>query len=837
MIAFLKRKAIPSCAKSLTKSLFVDKKIPKLNSLLNIKMKKYLHNIILLKRILPLFVSLITFSGFAQNTGKIIGTVKLTDGSPAEFVTISIKGTNKGTTTNNKGEYQLEKLKAGTYTVVASFVGFDSQELKTTLKANETKTLPVFALKENTKNLNEVIVTGEKSEKYIAENPSESLRLTAPLIEIPQNITVATRQTIVDMGMLNKNDVIRAVSGITKTYGEDLDASLLIRGTDATYSTYRNGVGGPIWWNAQEDAGMIERVEFVKGPAGFMLANSEPGGLVNTVTKQPTHERINEITFGLGSFNMMRTAIDLGGEFSKDGKLTYRLNTGFQQSAKFYKMGNFNRYFICPSLKYDFTPKSSITIEHNYVKAVTAHNSYNQISINEQFFALPYNMAMNDPNVGNYMGSDVYTRLGFKHQINDNWNLNAQVAYMSTDWDGMALYVNNISATKDTIYRTSSGSDWTGNLYNMQVFADGKFKTGKYVEHKVLVGLDFGDGGEGNNYKGDWSNPERLKLSIKNPIYYLPKDSVRYTPAENNGSWRSTNKWQALYIQDHIKIAGKLIVTLAGRFTSLTTGQDYNGGVDDPEYEITENAFTPRFGLTYMPSKNLSVFAIYDKSFLAQRGAIFGEGRLPALTGSNREIGVKALLLNNRLGVNASIYRIEKNNVSTSDPIHDGFYLKTGQITSEGFEMDIVGNITNNVSVVANYSYTNARVTKDADSTVIGIKNYGTPDHTLNGWLKYKFTDGILKGLGFGAGVQYMGSRSGVYVGWGSEFGNKTLPTYTIYDASLSYNFNKLSIGLNVYNIGNQKYVSNGYYNPDAKEWIYNPGTPVNFRIQTVIKF
>ncbi|MEA5461859.1 TonB-dependent siderophore receptor [Arcicella sp. LKC2W] len=789
-----------------------------------------------MKLIFTILIILFSVVLHAQNA-SVSGIVAVADGKSAEFINVQLKGAKRGTITDSEGKFKIDNLNAGAHTLIFSGVGFDTQEIKFQVRTDVDKILEKIIIKENTRNLNEVIVSGQKSEKYIADVPSQSLRLAAPLIEIPQNISVATRQTIIDMGMLNKNDVIRAVSGITKTYGDDLDASLLIRGTNATYSTYRNGVGGPIWWNAQEDASMIERVEFVKGPAGFMLANAEPGGLVNTVTKQPTHERINEVSFGMGSYNMMRTTVDLGGEFTEGGKLTYRLNTGFQQSAKFYKLSNFNRFFVCPALKYDFTDKSSITLEHNYVKAVSAHNAYNQISINEQFYALPYNMAMNDPNIGNFLGADVYTRLAFNHQINEQWKLNAQVAYMTTDWDGMALYVNGLSATKDTIYRTNSSSDWYGKLYNMQVFADGKFNTGNAVEHKVLIGLDFGDGGEGSTYGGDWSNAKRLQLSIKNPIYYVPKDSLTAFPAENKGSWMATNKWQALYVQDHIKIAKKYIVTLAGRFTMLTTGQDYNGGVDDPEYEITENAFTPRVGLTYLPSDKLSIFAIYDQSFLPQRGAVFGGSRLPPLTGSNKEIGIKALLFNKKLSLNASVYSIEKNNVSTTDPIHDGFYLQTGQIKSEGFEMDLIGNITNNLSVIANYSYTNARVTKDLDSTVVGIKNYGTPDQTMNAWLKYKFSEGLLKGLSFGAGVQHMGNRSGVYVGWGSEFGNKNLPTYTIYDACVNYNFSKISIGLNVYNLANQKYVSNGYYSPDAQEWVYSPGTPINFRLQTTIKF
>jgi iron complex outermembrane receptor protein len=765
--------------------------------------------------------------------GTIQGTITSQEGKPAPYITLLVKGTNLGMITDSTGSFKIDRVKPGNHFVQASLVGYDTQTKKIAVAAGEV-TVVDFVMTENVNSLQEVVVNGTAG-NYVAEKASSSLRVNADLIEIPQNIMVSTRQTIVDMGALTKNDMIRSVSGITKTYGNDLDASLLIRGTNATYGTYRNGVGGPIWWNAQEDAAMIERIEFVKGPAGFMLANSEPGGLVNTVTKQPTHQRINEISFGMGSFNLIRGSLDLGGEMSRDGKLTYRLNVGTQHSAQFYKMGNFNRFFVCPALTYDFSKNTSFTIEHNYVKATTAHNSFQQITVNQKYFALPIDMAMNDPNIGNYMGADVYTRANLKHKIANDWNLNVQAAYMSTDWDGMSLYVQGLTPAKDSIIRSSSKSDWTGNLYNMQVFVDGKFNTGHAFEHKVLAGIDYGDGSEGSTYGGDYSEPDRLKLAIKNPSYYLPKDSLRKIPVENIGSWISTNKWQAIYLQDHIKIANKLIVTLAGRFTHLITGQDYNS-VDDPAYEIKDNAFTPRLGLTYLFSDKLSVFALYDESFVAQRGAIWGKGRLRPLRGSNTEFGIKGLFFNKQLAMNASFYNIRKNNVGTSDPVHEGFMLETGQITSTGIDFDLVGKIGSNLSVNANYSYTNARITKDKDASLIGIKNNGTPDHTLNAFLKYRITSGALSGLAIGAGSQYMGKRSAVYSGWGSEFGNKSLPTYNIFDASLSYSVQRLTFNLNVYNLTNKKYISNGYYNPTPDEFIYAPGTPLNFRLQTSLR-
>jgi len=775
---------------------------------------------------------LITATAMAQ-TGNIKGTVKTSDGQSAEFVNVGLKGSGKSVSTDKSGNFEINDVTAGTYILATSFLGLEKKEIPVEVRSNETTLVSEIKLTENENVLNEILVSANLK-SYISEQPSASLRLNAELIEIPQNITVATKQTLNDMGLVTKGEIYRISSGITKSYGGSLDMTVQIRGTDATYGTYRNGVGGPIWWNAQEDAAMIERLEFVKGPAGFMLANSEPGGLINTVTKQPTHQHIAEIGFGIGSWNMMRTNIDLGGEFKKEGKLTYRLNTGIQKNNEYYRFGEFSRVFVAPVLKYELNENTSVTFEFNYVKAQAQENTHSTISVNGNLWALPITMAINDPNHDKFWGADVYNRIHLKHALNENWTLNAQAAYMTTNWDGTTFHIEGISPTKDTINRANSLSDWWGELTNTQLFLDGKLNTGKNMEHKILVGVDYGNGGEGSTYAGTWGE-NKFPLIIASPAYYLPKDSLQLTGPES--SWLSTNKWQALYVQDHLKLFNKLVLTLAGRFTYLVTGQDWNTPPDDPEYEVADKKATPRLGLTYLFDKNISVYALHDECFLSQRGAVFGGGRLSPLTGSNNELGLKTLLFQKQLSITASLFDIIKNDIGIADQLHDGFYVETGQIKSTGFDFDIAGKISDNVYVNANYSYVNARITKDDDETLLGLQNAGTAKNLANAWVKYQVSKGKLRGLGLGAGIQYTDKRSGTWPGWNSDEGNKYLPAYTLLDAGISYTTDRFNIGLNAYNLANIKYASNGWWYPEFQEWIFDVGSPFNFRLQTTVKF
>src|SRR5206468_3864384 len=104
---------------------------------------------------------------------------------------------------------------------------------------------------------------------------------------------------------------------------------------------------------------MLEKIEFIKGPAGFMMAEAQPGGIVNTVTKQPVKEHITNINVAFGSYNMKRITADFGGSFSKSSRFSYRFNAGIHQQDRAFQFSTASRYFICAAVKYDLNKKTS----------------------------------------------------------------------------------------------------------------------------------------------------------------------------------------------------------------------------------------------------------------------------------------------------------------------------------------------------------------------------------------------------------------------------------------------------------------------------------------------
>ena len=781
---------------------------------------KILLNVFLL--ILPFFA--LAGKNETDSLGTISGVVFTSDGQPAAYVTVLIKNTKKGAITNSDGKFEFKKIKKGNYILSASLLGYTPTEISVEVKQNETVLLKI-QLQVTYKELQNVIVKSGQGLKYVETKPSESLGLNLPLNEIPQNITVVTHQLLADQGLISITEAIRNVSGISKSYGGLNDYSLIIRGTDATFNVIRNGMEA-YWWNQQEDAAMIEKIEFIKGPAGFVSSIGEPGGFVNIVTKQPTKEKIATINAGFGSYNLVRLTTDFGGTVGKRGKFSYRFNAGVHNQRRAFQFGKASRYFVCAAVKYEPGNKTSITAEYNYMRGRTLGNNDGTPSINGKMFSLPQNFAIADANTDRLNVVDNYYRIQLKHHFNDNWKLNVQVAYAHGTWGGNRLWADaDTPVTNDTLHRIASFEDYPVYSGIARAFIEGQFYTGSRIEHKVLFEVIGLNAGVGERYGDTWGQ-QKFGLYLPQPQYYINPDTLKNIVTDPP---IKTNYGRGgLYLQDHIKIAGKLVVTIASHFTHSFINNNDDPGIPDYESHKIYNKITPRAGLTWLFSDDVSVYALYDQSFFPQFAKSYDNKTFLPLTGYNLETGMKGYFFNKKLGLNFSVYHIVKNNTITEDPLHNGFQIQTGQVISNGIDFDITGNITPALIVNANYGYTDAKITKDTDPSIAGLKNFGTPDHSGNLWLKYTFQDRKWKGISFAVGYQYMGKRSAVRY-YNPDPDTRFLPVYNLLDAALSYSNEKFNISLNAYNITNINYAANGYFSL-LNEWRYTPGEPINFR-------
>lgn len=264
-------------------------------------------------------------------------------------------------------------------------------------------------------------------------------------------------------------------------------------------------------------------------------------------------------------------------------------------------------------------------------------------------------------------------------------------------------------------------------------------------------------------------------------------------------------------------------MTIAGRYTSSVSWANYSDPV-----EQTDKKFVPRLGLTWLFTDNISAYALYDGAFIPQNGRSFSGQVFKPLTGNNKEFGFKGLFFD-RFNASVSAYKITKNNALTTDPQHPSFQVQSGQLVSKGIEFDINGNVLPNLNMFANYAYTDAKITKDTNPLLVGLRNSGAVAHTANLFGRYSFTDGVIKGFSVGGGMQYSGKISGGLNYYTGAFAGY-LPGRTLFDAALGYTYSKMYVNLNVYNLFNKMYATSGYTTV-GKDWMYQVGAPTNFRL------
>ena len=784
----------------------------------------------MMKRLTLLVVLLVATWDIYAQTGVLTGRVITPEEAGEVLVNIALEGTPKGTLTTTDGYYKLTNIPSGNYHLVASFIGLKTERLDVVVKAGEETVVPIIEMEEDHQRLEEVVVTGASYSNYLGDELSPALKLPSSILETPQNIQVVTKDLLVDQQAVDMlEQVSRNTSGAMMIEHWGTFARINMRGFKLP--AFRNGLNVDLPWGPlTEDMSVVERVEFVKGPAGFMLSSGEPGGFYNVVTKKPDPNADNEVSMTMGSFNTLRATADLGGALDKAGNLRYRLNLmgSTKQSHRDYEYTN--RYTFAPVIKYRLNDRTSLTAEYLYQHAELSVVGAAYVFSTDGFKSLPRSYTLGEPNIDPTTIREHNAFLKVEHWLNSNWKLTAQAGFLDYLQEGSSLWADSV--TTDGIYRSLSIWDATSRAELGQAFVQGSLQTGN-IEHRILAGVDLGN----KTYYADWFQKGPLggegnPLAYENPVHQVPSDAIPVFDRTESIRKRAygtylanqSTRYSALYLQDELALfENRLRLTLAGRYTTYRSAV-YGATTDDA-------VFTPRVGVSYSLDKNTSVYALYDQSFLPQSGADKQGRAFEPVDGVDIEAGIKRKWADGRWNSSLTVYQITKENILTTDPEDINFKVQLGEAQSKGIEFDLQGEIGRGLNLILNYANTDVKVTKDNNPAVVGTRLSGHAKHMTNGWLKYQFKNHGFKGLGLALGYQYQLDRSSW--SWGAD-NEAILPDYFRLDGAISWENDDFSIGLNVNNLLNE-YLFSGSAYASYVYWQAEPGT--NFRLNMTYKF
>lgn len=728
--------------------------------------------------------------------------------------TIRLVNSEKAVSTDKQGHFVFDKLNADNYQLAIRAIGYDKLQLKVDIDV-ESQYLGAVTLSAKSQSIDEVAVYGKYYQKYKFDSISGSLRLQTPILELPQNIQVISSDLMANQQVFDVIDgITRNISGATRQgHWDNQYANIRMRGSKIP--AFRNGMNIEASWGpTAEDASMIERIEFVKGPAGFMLASGEPGGFYNVVTKKPTGHSRGSATFNIGSFSTYRGALDLDGKLRKDGKLLYRLNVAGQQKDFYTKYNYSNRIVVAPVLTYLIDTVSSLTLEYTYQGSTYLTNG-NYVFSPKQFAdpGIANDFFYGDPSFEPNKLKDHSAYLYFDRKLNQNWNFHAQLAYFNFNMIANSTWLNYMKANGD-MPRNLSIADEAGENTFGQLSFTGEEHTGG-IRHRILVGADFGTKKFWGDFRTLLDSIPTNPLNVYDPKYGIKGDVLPAIDRSKNVKIRAGGNgyvtslsYMSVYAHDEMAfLEDRLRLSLGLRLTSSQiTGASHLADVKD-------NVLSPRIGLSYSIDKTSSIYTLYDQSFVPVSGTDWEGNAFKPIRGNDLEVGLKKEWFNGKWISSISAYQIKRQNalVADTDPEHimngKTFQIQLGETTTKGIEMDITGEIAQGFNINANYAFTDSKISKATDENTIGNITPNTAKHTADAWLTYRFQKGMLQGIGFTGSVQTMLDRA---IGTTKDANFKN---YVRTDGGISYQKGQFNISLVVNNLlDNQKLLTAGSF-------------------------
>ncbi|WP_159588355.1 TonB-dependent siderophore receptor [Chelativorans xinjiangense] len=645
-------------------------------------------------------------------------------------------------------------------------------------------------------------------EGYVAKKGRLGSKTDTPLIETPQSVSVVTADEIEARGAETLGTALRYTPSVNgELWGGDLRGyGIQMRGfevsSDAFYVDGLKLRGTNFAAFIPLDIYGAEGLEVLRGPSSVLYGQAGPGGIVNYVSKRPTGETFREIEVGAGSFDRYQGQSDMGGKLDEAGVWTYRMTGLYRDGDTFIDHVEDDRIFLAPSLKWQPDADTSLTLFAKYQKdnqgwGIQFLPAKGTVLPNPNG-TLPASHFVGEPGFDRYDTSMAMLGYEFEHRFNDTWTVrqNARYAYLHNEAEG--IFGGGANPNPDlapgldpdgrTYYRYADGGLSRIGTFGIDNQVEAAFDTGQ-LSHTLLLGLDY----QYTDFSDRGTTGDAPPIDIFDPVFGqpLPPLSV-YTDVD------TTQSQVGVYAQDQVKF-GNWVLSLGGRHDWAKT--DTLENLDGTTTSQSDSAFSGRAGLVYLSDIGLAPYVSYSTSFLPELATNPAGGAFEPETGEQYEVGVKYQPDGWNSFVTVSAFDLRKQNVVRS---FGNVSTQTGEIRSRGIEVEGVASLGMGLDLKAAYAYLDTQITDDAEGTG-GNVPYGVPHHRASLWADYTFRSGRLEGLGFGAGVRYIGSS------YGDDANSFKVPAATLVDAAVHYDWKDFQFKLNVSNLFDKKYVATCY--------------------------
>lgn len=659
-------------------------------------------------------------------------------------------------------------------------------------------------------NTNTVIVVTGTADGYRPVD-ANAVKTPTPLVDVPQTITVLTREQLDDQGITQLGDALRYVPGVVLGQGEGHRDQITIRGQNTTADFYFDGLRDDTQY--YRSLYNIERVEVLKGANALLFGRGGGGGVINRVSKTPDLDRAKgQASANVDSFGAFALAADWNQPFSE--------TVGGRLNATYEEFDNHRQEFegrfigVNPTMAFEPGEKTRVELSYNYDddrritdRGVPSLNGKPLTGYDDTFFG------RTDTNIATVKAHIAQARVD--HELADNLSFNVLGQYSHTD-----KYYGNIFASGAVNTATNtvalSGYDFAA-LRGSWIGQANLVWTGKTggIGHTLLAGVEVADqdthSTRRNTANGTVTLAERLAIP-----------ALAYGSLTTNS--RTDVRTLSAYVQDQIELASFLQVVAGVRFDEFRiTGRNAINGVGASR---TDKKWSPRFGVILKPQENVSFYGSFTRTFLPQSGDQFGaldatQATLAPEQFENLEAGVK-WDVNPGLAFTAAVYQLDRDNSRFNNPV-TGLPELSGKTRAKGIELSLAGRVLPQLQMSLGYTLQDGEVRSATTAAPAGRKLSQLPRHQASAWTRYDVSDK----LGLGLGLTHQ-SKSFTTIS-----NAVTLPAFTRVDAAVFYDVSeRFSIQLNVENLTDVDYFPAAHTDNNI-----STGEPINARLTVRAKF
>jgi iron complex outermembrane receptor protein len=742
----------------------------------------------------------------------------------------------------------LEQLLAETG-ITFEFTASDAVALHPRARTN---TSPAPGGTETPTQVRTVTITADRSKQLTYDSAPNvtSVKIDETSLVVPVASTSLPQQFLRDQKVVRLEDAVEFVSGTETVPDGESSSGFEIRGFP-TYQYYLDGVrvSPDLHHDGFRDFANVDRVDILKGPASLLYGRTEPGGLINIVTKRPVEQPFLTLEQQAGSFGHERTQIDAGGPLSSGGKLLYRFNAAWENDGSFRDIPHSRRIFAAPVITWQASAATAVTAYLEYLNSHDPSDSGQPI-IGDRPPPIPASRSFDEG--GQIHTTDLRVGIEAAHAFTDSWSIHAhldarwlqapQAPQLALASDGLAAIQCSASICPVARELVSIPAA-RGYTYYASVDAARDFSFW-HMHNTVLVDTDFFETGAYSEWNtvSDFSLTTDLLHPKPIPLPFSLLDNPDQTTSRHTGE-----RWYSAYAQDQVEIGERLYLLVGVRYDRALA---YNNQVvftdiSNPAFASNSSsnsahaaALKQREGIVWRATPWLSLYAKFAQNFGATPGLYVGADSpnalfLPQQSAKEIETGLKLGLADNRIDATLAFFNLTKHNIASTllEPSLDptGLLYLTGDARNQGFELDVHGEMLPGWQLLASYAYIDSRIQNDFALSQgtgggelvgqTGNRLFGVPRNGGSLWTSYRFSGDRLQGLKLGAGGIARGPREG------DNANDYTLAGFMKWNAFASYGWRmdsmQMSAQLNIDNIFNKS-----YYESLSGTRTVMPGTP-----------